>query len=82
MKPVFLGLLLASLAPSAALPAADAVGKAAKDATHGWQNAPAEIKAFWQRHKDALKMLLARVKANRRLVSKGGVQWPGFKERT
>ena len=45
MKAVCLGLLLSSLGPLTALLAADAVDKAAKDATRGWQNAPAEKNA-------------------------------------
>jgi len=76
MKPVFLGLLFSSLAPSAALLAADAVGKAAKDATHGWQNAPAEMKTLWQRHKDALKMLDIATETNRHVIVARGTPEP------
>ena len=68
MKAVCLGLLLSSLGPLTALLASDAVDKAAKDATRGWQNAPAEKNALWQRHKDALKILDISMETNRHVI--------------
>ena len=56
------------LAPPAVSLAADAVGNAAKDATRDWESAPAEMKALWQRHKDALKVLDISTEMNRPAV--------------
>jgi len=56
------------LAPLAALNAADPVGQAAKTAKRTWESAPAEKKALWQRHKDALKILDFSTETNRHVI--------------
>jgi hypothetical protein len=77
MKSKFTLLPALLLAPLATLHAADAVGKAAKDATRGWQNAPAEMQAIWQRHKDALKILDISTETNRHVIVARGTPEPG-----
>lgn len=72
----FLSALL--LATPTVLPAADGVGDAATVAARGWQNAPAEKRALWQRHKDAMEILDISTETNRQLViARGG---PGPEE--
>jgi hypothetical protein len=77
MKPALTLLAVLLLAPLAKIHAADAVGNAAKAAARGWQNAPAEKKTLWQRHKDALKILDISTETNRHVIIARGSPEPG-----
>jgi hypothetical protein len=77
VKPTLTLLAVLLLAPLAKIHAADAVGNAAKAAARGWQNAPAEKKTLWQRHKDALKILDISTETNRHVIIARGSPEPG-----
>jgi hypothetical protein len=65
-----LTLLIAALllAPLAVQHGVDEVGHANKAATRGWENAPAEKKVLWLRHKDTLKILDISTETNRHVI--------------